>query len=682
MAEDSGWEVIAPEAERMSSRRLAAWAEALAVRDTTHLLVMRHGRIVYEWYAPGTAADTPHGTASLAKALVGGLSLALVLEDGLLGLDDPVSRWIPAWAEHPLKAQVTIRQLATHASGLEDANAPGIGHMELGGWKEAFWRREPDPFTIARDLVPFATRPGTAFGYSNPGMAILAYCITAALRGSPHEDIYTLLRERIMHPLGISDEEWSIGYRMGYPLDGMCLCAIWGGATITARAAARLGLLLLRGGAWGERQILAPEWARRLGFAAGAPIPERRQDNPVPLPGLCWWLNADGVWPWLPRDAFLGLGAGHQMLLCVPSMDLVVARFGDWLGKAREFGEAWGDLVEQLVIPLTDTFTDRGEEDMASAPYPQSTAIKGIRWDAPSTIVRVAYDSDNWPITWADDDALYAAYGDGRGFEPYTETKLGLGFARVDGHPEAFKGVNVRSETGENLGMGARGAKASGMLSADGLLYMLARNAGNSQLAWSKDRGLAWEWADWRFTESFGYPTFLNYARDYAGARDGYVYVYSHDAESAYVPADRMVLARVPRDRIREREAYTFYAGVDASGQPQWDPDIARRGAVFEHPGRCARSSVCYLPGLKRYLWWQNIPNGSDVDTRFRGGFGLYDAPEPWGPWTTAYYTAEWDVGPGEMAVIPTKWLVEDGRGFYLVFSGYDYFSVRRGTFV
>ena len=90
------------------------------------------------------------------------------------------------------------------------------------------------------------------------------------------------------------------------------------------------------------------------------------------------------------------------------------------------------------------------------------------------------------------------------------------------------------------------------MLMVDGVLYLWARNAGNAQLAWSDDHGQTWTWADWKFTTGFGCPTFLNFGRNYAGARDEYVYVYSHDSDSAYQPADRMVLARVPKDRIRD----------------------------------------------------------------------------------------------------------------------------------
>ena len=198
---------------------------------------------------------------------------------------------------------------------------------------------------------------------------------------------------------------------------------------------------------------------------------------------------------------------------------------------------------------------------------------------------------------------------------------------------------------------------------------------------WSTDHGVTWTWCDWRFTTSFGCPTFLNYGRDYAEARDEYVYVYSHDSDSAYEAADQMVLARVLKDRVIERSAYEFYAGLDPVGDPVWTADIDRRRAVFTHPGYCRRSGISYDAALARYLRWQQWAQ-EDVDTRFSGGFGVYDAPEPWGPWTTVYFTSEWDTGPGETGSFPTKWMSGDGRTCYLVFSGNDCFSVRRAELI
>jgi len=60
-------------------------------------------------------------------------------------------------------------------------------------------------------------------------------------------------------------------------------------------------------------------------------------------------------------------------------------------------------------------------------------------------------------MTWADDDAIYTAYGDGRGLEPFVPEKLSMGFARIIGGPANFTGVNIRSPTGETRGDGPAG---------------------------------------------------------------------------------------------------------------------------------------------------------------------------------------------------------------------------------
>jgi hypothetical protein len=293
------------------------------------------------------------------------------------------------------------------------------------------------------------------------------------------------------------------------------------------------------------------------------------------------------------------------------------------------------------------------------------------------SILRRAKGSDNWPMTWADDDALYTAYGDGQGFEPFVGRKLSLGLAKVTGTLPELRGENLRSSTGEALGDGRQGRKASGLLCVDGVLYLLARNVTNSQLAWSADHGATWSWAEWKFETSFGCPTFINFGRDYAEARDHFIYVVSHDSDSAYERADRFVLARAPKTQIRERAAWEFFVRLDAAGQPQWSRDVRARGAVFANPGACYRSGISYCAGLKRYLWCQIGPG---ADTRYAGGLAIYDAPEPWGPWTTVFHSDSWDTGPGETASFPTKWMSSDGRTAYLVFSGQDSFSLRRAT--
>jgi hypothetical protein len=104
------------------------------------------------------------------------------------------------------------------------------------------------------------------------------------------------------------------------------------------------------------------------------------------------------------------------------------------------------------------------------------------------------------------------------------------------------------------------------------------------------------------------------------------------------------------------------------------DKSMRTKGLLWSDP---ARSGITYKAGLQRYLWCQIGPG---EDTRFAGGFAVYDAPEPWGPWTTVFHTDAWDTGPGESASLPTKWMSPDGLTVHLVFSGGDHFSVRKGT--
>jgi hypothetical protein len=212
----------------------------------------------------------------------------------------------------------------------------------------------------------------------------------------------------------------------------------------------------------------------------------------------------------------------------------------------------------------------------------------------------------------------------------------------------------------------------------DGVLFMGVRNVANSQLAWSEDRGQTWHWG-FRFTESFGCPAFLNFRRNCQGARDEYVYTYSSDGPSAYESYDRVVMARTPKNRVRDRSAYKFFLRLDPSGRPLWSKDIDQRGAVFSYPKHCQRLDAVYNPGIRRYL----LALGYNHD----GGWGIFDAPEPWGPWTTAFHTESWGLGGTHGYRLPAKWIQPDGETLYLVFSGvshngtlYDAFCLRRIT--
>ncbi|MBW3596453.1 MAG: DUF4185 domain-containing protein [Planctomycetes bacterium] len=655
------WERAEPSDVRLNAEKLHQ-ARDYALTGGGSGIITRGGKLVLTWGDQEQTYDLKSTTKSIGVTAMG-----LAIADGLVKLEDKAIEHHPTFGVPPQENaetgwldKITLLHLATQTAGFE----------KPGGYEKLVFE------------------PGTHWLYSDGGPNWLAECLT--LRYG--RDLDEVMFERVFTPLGITrrDLRWRNNAYRPHEIEGVGRREFGAGFHANVDAMARIGLLYLREGRWRDKQIVPREFVamcrRPVEAVEGVPVWKGDQhDNASDHYGLLWWNNADGSLTNVPRDAYWSWGLYDSLILVIPSLDLVAARAGkSWKRTSDDHYAVLAPYYEPLVAAVTDNDDDDQNADAddaanaSAAPYPPSPVIRGIEWAPVSSIVRKAKGSDNWPITWGDDGALYTAYGDGWGFEPKVKEKLSLGFARITGSADDFRGENIRSPTGEQKGDGRSGKKASGMLMVGGVLYMLVRNADNAQLAWSEDRGRTWTWSDWRFEETFGCPTFLNFGKNYAGARDEYVYVYSHDDDSAYQPADGIVLARVPQTKITDRAAYEFFAGLDDAGERKWTRDVSRRAAVFTNPGRCYRVSVSYNAGLERYL----LRTAHQQDARFTGGFSLYDAPSPWGPWTTVYYTEAWEVGPGETGAFPAKWMSDDGRQITMIFSGDDAFSVRKARLI
>ena len=81
----------------------------------------------------------------------------------------------------------------------------------------------------------------------------------------------------------------------------------------TARNWARLGMLYLNDGVWQGKRLLPEGWTKFVSTPAPA-----WKDSTY---GAMVWVNARGVWPELPRDAFAFRGAGLQDVYVIPSRE-------------------------------------------------------------------------------------------------------------------------------------------------------------------------------------------------------------------------------------------------------------------------------------------------------------------------------------------------------------------------
>ncbi|WP_457980248.1 beta-lactamase family protein [Ectopseudomonas composti] len=300
-------------------------AYAFAPRDdverkgvrTDALLVIRDGQIVYERYAEPTTAQTPHLSWSMAKSLLA-TTLGVAYGEGRFKLDAPVAQYYPPMADHP---QIKIGHLLNWASGLAWQEDYEYAPLKSSVVAMLYTRGRDDmaAFTAAHAAD---AAPGTRFRYSSGDSNLLA----AALRGMVGQQAYADYPwTALFEPLGITSATWE------RDASGTFIASSY--AYMTARDLARVGLLMQRGGRWGERQLLPAAW---IDFVA-TPFAGYQAQLAKPgdaVPGGHWWLNAElpgsaRPWPDAPADTIAALGHWGQGLYVMPQENLVVVRYAD-----------------------------------------------------------------------------------------------------------------------------------------------------------------------------------------------------------------------------------------------------------------------------------------------------------------------------------------------------------------
>lgn len=342
-----------------SSRLLKAKTYAQQVGDQLGstggaVLVMRHDRIAGEWYwgkRGPSPDDPPYGANTLTPlfSVTKGLTataLALLIQDGVMWLDEPVSSYISEFREGDL-AKVTVRHLATHSSGL-----PGGDLGFYGCWRD---QRTGEPLVetyfrhaMGRTVRGVAFEPGTWHVYSDIAVTILGEVIYRA----SGQRVPEIMHERIFDPLdlkrigwdfkedvardiaAIVDSEWMGGRQSK---ENRQARSVGGGLISSARDLAAFGTLLLREGELNGQRLIAPLTVRMMSTCQ-YPLPARAS---YPHRGLLWWIKAAPDTPEMgsiiPIGTYCHGGAGHSVLVIMPALDIVAVMIRNRAGDPPGF---------------------------------------------------------------------------------------------------------------------------------------------------------------------------------------------------------------------------------------------------------------------------------------------------------------------------------------------------------
>ena len=295
-----------PHAAAYNHSRLSPADEAyLDSLHTVAFLVVSRDSLLFESYRDGWNDTLTSNLYSATKTIVG-LLTGIALDEGKIhSLDDPVSRYLPAYTRGR-QADVTLRHLLTMSGGM--------------AWDEAY----ASLFSVTThgyygdDLYDLVTQldvteaPGVQFSYRSGETQLLAFALEAATG----QTLSQYAEEKLWKPMQAErDAYWLLDKAGG---DEKAFCCFH----TTARDAARFGRLLLRHGNWDGQQLVSTSYMDELMRPASYLKDQWRRDS-LSYYGLQTWL-----FPYRGEVFPCMRGMLGQYIFAIPSREAIVVRLG------------------------------------------------------------------------------------------------------------------------------------------------------------------------------------------------------------------------------------------------------------------------------------------------------------------------------------------------------------------
>lgn len=302
------WEVSTPEAQGLDRASVAELFLEAADREALFgLVIVKNGRLVAEGYFNGGSRERKELMQSVTKSFTSAL-VGIALDRGCLeDVDRKMLDFFPEVAARvtdPRKREITLRQMLQMRAGYP--------------WEETdstYWNAllTGDYLPLVAE-IPLTADPGATFQYSN----LTSHWLGVVVSRACGTDLRSFAGENLFGPLGVEPGPWvqdRAGYFMGHAE-----------LRITARDAARFGLLYLNDGELGGRQVVPADWvaeslrpySRR--FDSGGVHDGRvgRYHRDVGY-GYQWWSARAGA-----HRFDYAWGHGGQFIVLLDDLDMVI----------------------------------------------------------------------------------------------------------------------------------------------------------------------------------------------------------------------------------------------------------------------------------------------------------------------------------------------------------------------
>ena len=293
---------------------------------TLRALVLGRGNcVLFEYYRKGISVETQSPVYSVTKSVLS-ILVGIAKDEGYLRLDKKLPEVFPEDFDEnvdPLARDITVRDILTKTEGFAES---GGGHFKMStpiSGKSQVWR------WMLNRRVKYPS--GTHFRYDGIGSDLLSVVLTQVIKQRAAD----FAKRKLFDPLNIDKYTWyadTDGYLHGEF-----------GFYLTARDMAKIGILYLQHGRWGNAQIVSEDYVQDS--------TSKHNDGGPPVNaayGYQWWINKPGT----NLDAFFAAGHKSQLIYVVPKQDIVVAVSADSIpGGSQKF-------IDTVVLPAAAKLSD------------------------------------------------------------------------------------------------------------------------------------------------------------------------------------------------------------------------------------------------------------------------------------------------------------------------------------
>ena len=301
----------------LGSDQFMSWRESLAANYTDGILILHHGRIVYEAYFGALEETGKHAAMSMTKSLVGLLAEILVVE-GVLDENASVASILPE-LQNSAFGNATVRQVMDMTTSLEYSE--DYSDPEADVWiysKAASPLPKPNGYTGPNGYFEYLQTVqkegfhGKAFGYKTINTDALGWILSR----TTGKDLSHLLSERIWQMIGAEQDAYITIDARGTPFAG-------GGLSAGLRDLGRLGQLILNHGELAGKRIFPEQVVDNIRSGGNRQAFAQAGYSTIPSGSYrsMWWVFHN------QHGAFAARGVHGQTLYIDPTAEMVIVRF-------------------------------------------------------------------------------------------------------------------------------------------------------------------------------------------------------------------------------------------------------------------------------------------------------------------------------------------------------------------